>query len=227
MTWFNRCENKAGGMREGAAQAGAGVQWSKAFGREEDRGFQLSSSAPLMRQNKMPLGFNSNKLPGGNLGPGQGGESTLCARKKKERKLSQGAASSMYRGPGGSSSTPAVQPERPQILGTRLGSKEAKEGREQAAQTPLFRAGRPRAGMGLGEGSQGLQPQAGSASPGAAHRPPRGWPGRVVSCLEAKGWSGSAGRSWKAERRPARGWRQSQCRKSPLGLGLRECGLDA
>lgn len=81
-----------------------------------------------------------------------------------------------------------MQPEWPQILGTRLGSKEAKEGREQAAQTPSSTLGGPGAGMGLGEGSQGLQPQAGSVSPGAAHTGhPRGWDRGVVSCLGAKG----------------------------------------
>lgn len=97
MTWFNRCENKAGGMREGASGPGwgRGAQWSKAFGREEDRGFQLSSSASLMRQNKMLL-WDSTQITPRMHGPGQGGESTLCARNKRERKLSQGAASSMH-----------------------------------------------------------------------------------------------------------------------------------
>lgn len=83
---------------------------------------------------------------------------------------------------------PAVQPERPQILGTRLSSKEAKEGREQAAQTPSSALGGPGARMGLGEGSHGLQPQAGSVRPGAAHiGHPRGWDRGVVSCLGAEG----------------------------------------
>ena len=83
---------------------------------------------------------------------------------------------------------PAVQPERPQILGTRLSSKEAKEGREQAAQTPSSALGGPGARMGLGEGSHGLQPQAGSVRAGAAHiGHPRGWDRGVVSCLGAEG----------------------------------------
>lgn len=83
---------------------------------------------------------------------------------------------------------PAVQPERPQILGTRLGSKEAKESKEQAAQTPSPALGGPETRMGLGEGGQGFQPQASSVRPRAAHTGhPRGWDRGVVSCLGAEG----------------------------------------
>lgn len=67
----------------------------KGFWEGGRQGFQLSFPAPLMQQNKTLL-WDSTQITPRMHGPGQGGESTLCARKKRERKLSQGAASSMH-----------------------------------------------------------------------------------------------------------------------------------
>lgn len=80
-------------MREGL-QAGVDGR-SKALGREEDRGFQLSASAPLTAQSKMLL-RDSTQITPEMHSLGRAGESTLHARKRREKKLFQGAASSTH-----------------------------------------------------------------------------------------------------------------------------------
>lgn len=104
---------------------------------------------------------------------------TLCASKKEEKELFQGAASSTHgawreggksEGLGGTGGqlNPGVQPSCPEILGTGSASKEE---RERAAQLFLLLfllpQEAPELGRGLRRRQQGLQPRACSARPRA------------------------------------------------------------
>lgn len=80
-------------------------------------------------------------------GLGRGRESTVSARKKGEKKISQGAASSTH-GARGSSSTLPCKQSSPEILGKGPGSK---EDRKRAAQALPFALGGASAGKGAGQ----------------------------------------------------------------------------
>lgn len=121
-------------MTEGLGDEGGGVlsqdENQRHLGGRKMRvsGFLPLPSAEAAEQ-YAPSGLNSNDP--WDAWSGQGRESTLCARKKGEKKFFQGAANSVHGAWGSSSILPCKQ-SSPEILGTGPGSK---EDRGQTAQT--------------------------------------------------------------------------------------------